>query len=94
MAAEGREAAREDGLSHFTAEKRASASVCVCARWSESVWRKAAAPALSSSLAPSDIKHGCGGFSAAATASSSAATQTRARRQARKKKEKLCCRTT
>lgn len=32
MAAEGREAAREDGLSHFTAEKRASASVCVCVR--------------------------------------------------------------
>lgn len=67
----------------------ASTRVCVCVsvcafeRASERVWREAAAPVLSSPLAPSDIKRGCGGFSAAAAASS-AATQTRTRRQARK----------
>lgn len=37
-------------VSHFTAEE------CVC------VWREAGALVLSSSLSPSDIKHGSGGL--------------------------------
>lgn len=39
-------------MSHFTAEE------CVCV----SVWREAGALMLSSSLSPSDIKHGSGGL--------------------------------